>query len=83
MLLTGDDTSIRLRCMDTCRLEKLKEERADLMKLTIKELQQELTDDEIHFDLESTKFSLVDQLVSSFYQDQRKEIIMICTATTG
>jgi WD40 repeat protein len=76
MLLTGDDRSIRLRSMDTCRLEELKEERDDLLKLTIEELQQALTASDILFDLESTKIALVDQLVNELDQNQRKEILV-------
>jgi WD40 repeat protein len=83
ILLTDDDRSIHLRSMDTCRLEELKEERDDLLKLTIEEMQQALDDHGILFDLESTKVALVDQFVTHLDQDQRKGILMICNATPG
>jgi WD40 repeat protein len=76
-LLTNEGGSeIRLRSMDTYRLHELQEERADLMKLNTQDLQEELTNYNILFDLESTKDTLVNHLVRDLDKIQRKEILM-------
>jgi dipeptidyl aminopeptidase/acylaminoacyl peptidase len=77
MLLSAEGPMIRLRGMDTCMLEELKEERDDLLKLTIEELKKELTDYDIvlHLYSESTD-TLVDFMAYKLDQNQRKKILM-------
>jgi WD40 repeat protein len=75
MLLTKEGFSICLRRMDTYMLESLKDERADLMKVTTKYLEQALTENKIPFASDSTSVSLVDLLVQELDQNQRKMII--------
>jgi hypothetical protein len=76
MLLTcAGRTEIRLRVMDTETLEELKQERDDLMKLNTQQLHEALTENDIHFDTETTKVALVDRLVSDVDRNGRKEIL--------
>jgi WD40 repeat protein len=76
MLLSTENIRTCLHSMDTYMLHALREERAALMKLDVRELQEELTGHDIRFDLESTKVALIDLLVKDLDQNQRKEIIM-------
>jgi WD40 repeat protein len=78
MLLANEGSRIRLRSMDKYMLHELQEERADLMKLNIQELQEELTNHDIYFHSTEpiTKALPVDLLVDHVDQNQRKEILM-------
>jgi WD40 repeat protein len=75
MLLTCDNTEIRLRAMDAVTLGELKQERDDLMKLNTEKLQQALVENDIDVDSESTKVALVDRLVMNVDRNRRKEIL--------
>jgi hypothetical protein len=76
MLLPREGCEIRLRVMDTAMLEELQEEHGDIMKLRTDQLQQALTENNIEFDSDYTRVTLVDHLMEYLDRNKRKDIIM-------
>jgi WD40 repeat protein len=76
MLLTCEGGEIHLRVMDTDMLEELQQERGDLMKLSSDQLEQALTENDMEFDSDSTKVTLVDHWMQYFDRNEREEMLV-------